>query len=223
LIFIEFLRRAGKSMDLSSSLSEAVNPLNPRLSRAFSAFDMRHNFVASYNWKIPLGSLSGRRKAWMDGWSLSGIARFGTGLPVTLYNNNDTSLLGTIPNGINNNGVDTPDYRAGRLGVNRDPRNGRAAFNTSLFGLPELGRVGTAARRFFGGPGMANWDVALHKNVRVAEARWLELRVEAFNVFNHGQFYGAASVNGNISSASFGQVVGAAAPRLIQVAARVSF
>ncbi len=43
----------GKSIDLSSSLSEAVNPLDPRLSRALSAFDMRHNFVASYNWKLP--------------------------------------------------------------------------------------------------------------------------------------------------------------------------
>jgi hypothetical protein len=31
-------------------------------------------------------------------------------LPVTLLNNNDTSLLGTIPNGINNNGVDTPQW-----------------------------------------------------------------------------------------------------------------
>lgn len=213
----------GKSMDLSSSLSEAVNPLNPRLSRAPSAFDMRHDFVASYEWKMPLGRLIGRRRAWLDGWSLSGIARFSTGLPVTLYNNNDTSLLGTIPNGINNNGVDTPDYRPGMLGVNRDPRNGRPAFNASLFGLPDLGRMGTAARRFFAGPGMANWDVALHKNVPVAEGRRVELRVEAFNVFNHGQFYGPAAVNGNISSASFGQVVGAAAPRLIQVAARVSF
>ena len=44
----------------------------------------------------------------VEGWAVAGIARFTTGLPVTLLNNNDTSLLGTIPNGINNNGVDTP-------------------------------------------------------------------------------------------------------------------
>ena len=213
----------GKSLDESSSLSEAVNPLNPRLSRALSAFDMRHNFVASYDWKAPLEKLLRRRSAWTEGWSLSGIARFSTGLPVTLYNNDDTSLLGTIPNGINNNGVDTPDYRPGRLGVDTDPRNGRPAFDTSLFSLPELGRVGTAARRFFSGPGTANCDVALHKNVKVGESRWIELRVEAFNVFNHGQFFGPASVNGNISSASFGQVVSAAAPRLIQIGVKVNF
>jgi len=201
----------GKSLDQSSSLAEAVNPLNPSLSKALSAFDMRHNFVASYDWKLP------------KGWSLSGVTRFSTGLPVTLYNNNDTSLLGTIPNGINNNGVDTPDYTPGNLDVNRNPRNGKAAFNTALFSLPALGQIGTAARRFFCGPGIENFDAALHKNIRLSESRALELRFEAFNIFNHAQFYGAAAVNGNITSASFGQIVSAAAPRLIQMAAKFSF
>ncbi len=56
-----------------------------------------------------------------------------------------------------------------------------------------------------------------------AESRSLELRFEAFNVFNHAQFYGPAAVNGNITSASFGQIVNAAAPRLIQLAAKFSF
>jgi hypothetical protein len=200
-----------KSLDQSSSLSEAVNPLNPNLSKALSAFDMRHNFVASWNWKAPRG------------WSVSGVARFSTGLPVTLYNSNDTSLLGTIPNGINNNGVDTPDYIPGNLGLNTNPRNGKQAFNTDLFSLPDLGQVGTAARRFFYGPGMANIDVAVHKNVKLGEGRGLELRVEAFNVMNHAQFYGAAAVNGNITSSGFGQVVSAAAPRLVQMAVKFAF
>jgi hypothetical protein len=205
----------GKSLDESSSLAEAVNPLNPSLSRALSAFDMRQNLVASYDWKLPLRKLKG--------WSLSGVTRFTTGLPVTLFNNNDTSLLGTIPNGINNDGVDTPDYTPGNLAVNTNPRNGRPAFNTSLFSMPSLGQIGTAARRFFYGPGMVNFDMALHKTVQLAESRSIELRMEAFNVFNHAQFFGAAAVDGNISSASFGQVVSAQAPREIQLAARFRF
>jgi hypothetical protein len=213
----------GKSLDQSSSLSEAVNPLNPRLSRALSAFDMRHNFVVSYDWKLPLAQLLRRRTSWTKDWSLSGITRFSTGLPVTLVNNNDTSLLGTIPNGINNDGVDTPDYSPGNLELNTDPSNGRSAFRTQSFSLPELGHLGTAARRFFSGPGMANFDVALHKSLRLTESRSIELRAEAFNVFNRGQFYGAAAVNGNISSGSFGQVVSAGAPRLIQVAVKLHF
>ena len=61
------------------------------------------------------------------GWSLSGITRFASGFPVTLYNNTDSSLLGTMPNGINNNGVDTPYFIPGNLEINANPRNGRPA------------------------------------------------------------------------------------------------
>ncbi|HUB34858.1 MAG TPA: hypothetical protein VMA31_17610, partial [Bryobacteraceae bacterium] len=213
----------GKSLDQSSSLSEAVNPLNPNLSKAISAFDMRHNFVVSYNWKLPFEKLVHGRLRLAEGWALSGVTRLSTGFPVTLYNNNDTSLLGTIPNGINNNGVDTPNYTPGALEVNTNPRNGKPAFNSALFSLPALGQIGTADRRFFYGPGIANFDAALHKSVQLGETRTMELRLEAFNVFNHAQFYGAAAVNGNVTSANFGQIVSAAAPRLIQLAARFSF
>jgi hypothetical protein len=213
----------GKSLDQSSSLAEAVNPLNPNLSKAISAFDMRHNFVASYEWRLPLAKLVDGPSRWVQGWSLTGVGRFSTGFPVTLLNNDDTSLLGTIPNGINNNGVDTPDYAPGNLDVNTNPRNGKPAFNTALFSFPQLGQIGTAGRRFFCGPGIVNLDAALHKTFRFSEADSLELRMEAFNAFNHAQFYGPAAINGNIGSPSFGQVVSAAPPRLVQVAAKFYF
>ena len=97
-----------KSIDQSAGLPEPVNPVDPSLSRGLSAFDMRHNFVASFHYEFRRPSA--RKDCCMQsgGWAVAGIARFTTGLPVTLLNNNDTSLLGTIPNGINNNGVDTP-------------------------------------------------------------------------------------------------------------------
>jgi hypothetical protein len=212
----------GKSIDQSSSLAEAVNPLNPELSRALSAFDMRHNFVASYDWKLPAEGWLGRSR-WVKGWSLSGITRFSTGLPVTLYNNEDTSLLGTIPNGINNNGVDTPSTTGAPLGLNTNPRDGAPAFNRQAFALPALGQLGTASRRSFSGPGIVNYDLALHKRVAAGEGRVIELRLEAFNVFNHAQFYGPAAVDGNIASPNFGQIVSAAAPRLVQTAVRFTF
>ncbi len=212
-----------KSLDESSSLAEAVNPINADLRRALSAFDMRHNFVVSYNWQLPFGKILRRENPWTDGWTLSGVSRFSTGFPVTLYNNNDTSLLGTIPNGINNNGVDTPNVAAGKLEVNTNPRNGALAFNTALFSLPSLGRMGDAPRRFFYGPGICNFDMALHKDLHFSESKSLEFRLEAFNVFNHAQFYGSAAVNGNISSANFGEVVSAADPRRMQLATKFSF
>lgn len=213
----------GKSLDQSSSLSEPVNPLNPRLSKALSAFDLRHNFVASYGWTPPFHKFANLSRRWTEGWFVSGITRFSTGLPVTLYNNNDTSLLGTIPNGINSDGVDTPDYTPGDLRLNTNPRSGRAAFNSALFTLPELGTIGTAARRFFSGPGLANFDLAVRKSLPFGESRSIEIRFEAYNVFNHAQFFGPAAVNGNISSANFGQIVNAGAPRVIQLAAKFNF
>jgi hypothetical protein len=213
----------GKSLDQSSSLAEPLNPVDPSLTKAPSAFDMRHNLVASYKYELPIDHLVRRRNRLTEDWSLTGITRFSTGFPVTLYNNNDTSLLGTIPNGINNNGVDTPNVAPGNLEVNTNPRNGRPAFNTSLFSLPALGQMGTAARRFFYGPGIANFDLALLKNLHLTELKWVQFRVEAFNFTNHAQFYGAAAVDGNISSSSFGRVVSAAAPRLLQVAVKFYF
>jgi hypothetical protein len=144
-------------------------------------------------------------------------------LPVTLYNNTDSSLLGTYSNGVNNNLLDTPNFTPGPLKINTNPRNGKDAFNAELFSLPPLGERGSAGRRFFYGPGIGNFDMALLKNLQLTESNSLQFRLEAFNVFNHAQFYGPASVDGNISNSTFGSVVSAAPPRLIQVAAKFTF
>ena len=172
---------------------------------------------------MPFARLLGETNRWTQGWTFSGIARFGTGLPVTLYNNTDSSLLGSIPNGINNNGVDTLQVAGGNLALNTNPRNGLPAFNTSLFSTPELGQMGNVPRRFFYGPGIENFDMALEKLLPLTESKSLEFRAEAFNVFNHAQFFGAATVNGNISSSAFGTVVSADAPRQMQVAVKFRF
>ncbi len=58
-----------------------------------------------------------RSNQWTAGWAVSGIARFSTGFPVTLFNNGDTSLLGTEPNGVNDYGVDLPNYTPGPLNL----------------------------------------------------------------------------------------------------------
>ena len=212
-----------KSLDDSSNLAEAVNPFDVNLSKALSAFDMRHNFVISYQYKLPFGKLFRSNNRATSGWALSGITRFSTGLPVTLFNNTDTSLLGTIPNGINNDGIDTPEYSGAPLGLNLNPRNGKPAFNSGTFSLAALGTLGNAPRRFFYGPAIENFDMALQKNLPITESRYFQFRVEAFNVFNHAQFYGPAAVNGNIASANFGQIVSAAPPRELQIAAKFFF
>ena len=138
-----------KSLDESSSLAEAVNPMDPRLSRGLSAFDMPQNFVASYRYQLPVANLLRRQNGWTGGWSISGLTRYTTGFPVTLYNNTDRSLLGTIPNGINNNGVDTPNFSSGNLEINTNARSGRPAFNTLAIQPAGAGPNWRTARRRF--------------------------------------------------------------------------
>src|SRR6202453_208270 len=212
-----------KSQDQSSNLGEAVNPLNPALSKALSSFDVKHNFVVSYNYQLPFAQLFHASNAWTRGWELSGITHFSSGLPVTLVNFGDNSLLGSEPNGINNFGVDEPDFTGAALPLNSNPRNGQPYFNTAAFTENALGTPGTAKRRFFYGPGMNNYDLALLKNVRLSEAKSLQFRLEAFNAFNHAQFFGPQAVDGNIASSTFGQVINAAPPRLVQLGMKFLF
>jgi len=214
----------GKSMDDSSNLGEEVNPVTPALSYALSSFDVKHNFVVSYSYKVPFENLFHVSNRWTEGWEVSGITRFSTGLPVTLVNYGDNSLLGAEPNGINNYGVDEPDYSGGALDLNHNPRHG-AYFNASQFSENALGTPGTAKRRFFYGPGLDNYDIAVLKNVRLTESKSIQFRVEGFNAFNHAQFFGPQSVDGNIANlgTTFGQVVSANPPRLIQLGAKFFF
>ena len=212
-----------KSLDYSSNLGEEVNPVNRALSYAISAFDIRHNFVASYDYELPVDRVFRTANRWTRDWRLSGITRFSTGFPVTLVNNSDSSLLGTNPNGVNNGSIDEPEYTKGSLEINHNPRNGGSYFKTSLFSLQPLGTPGNSPRRFFHGPGAENYDMALSKPVPLTETMAVALRVEAFNIFNHAQFFGPSSVNGVLGSSSFGQVVSAAAPRILQLALKFTF
>ncbi len=212
-----------KSQDQASNLGEEVNPFDPALSKALSAFDVRHNFVVSYSYQIPFEHLFRASNRWTEGWEISGITHFSSGLPVTLINYGDNSLIGSEPNGVNNYGVDEPDFTPGPLDLNQNPRNGKPYFNTALFSDNALGTPGSSKRRFFSGPGLDNYDIALIKNVRLAESKSLVFRLEGFNVFNHAQFFGPQAVDGNIASSAFGMVANARPPRLVQVAAKFNF
>ena len=212
-----------KSIDQGSNIGEQLDPINPRQSRTISTWDQKHTFVASYTLALPVERVIGRSNRLTTEWSLSGTARFATGFPVTLYDNSDNSLLGTLGNGVNNYLLDTPQHLPGSLKINTNGRNGNPAFSTALFPEENIGQLGNAKRRVFYGPGINNFDLAIQKNVRLTDARSLEFRTEAFNAFNHTQFYGPASVDGQVEDPNFGHIVSAAAPRLIQLVAKLNF
>jgi hypothetical protein len=212
-----------KSIDQASSISDIVDPYNFGRTRALSAWDLRHNFVATYRYQLPLELLSRRARILTQGWTISGITRASTGFPVTIAEHGDNSLQGSIPNGVNNHSLDLPDCTPGDLSLNHNPRNGLPYFNTSLFTINQLGTPGSASRRSFYGPGILNFDIALLKSFQLTESKALQFRMETFNIFNHAQFFGPAAVNADFGTNLFGQVVKTAPPRLVQLALKFTF
>ena len=143
---------------------------------------------------------------------------------MTLINYGDNSLLGAEPNGINNYGVDEPDYAGGPL----EPESESAQRTVLLQHLPVQrecsGHAGhrTAALLLTA----RDWTTTTWRCSRpcaLTESKSLQFRLEAFNVFNHAQFFGPQSVDGNIGSSTFGQVVSADPPRLVQLGAKFFF
>ena len=204
-------------------LASKLDPIDPRHSRAISAYDIKHDFVATYGIAFPFETLFHRSNRLTSGWTLSGTTRFASGLPVTLSDNSDNSLLGTLGNGANNFLIDTPQYIPGDLQINKNGRNGRPAFNVASFPEEILGVQGNAKRRMFSGPGIDNFDASLQKSIRIRDSKLVDLRFEAFNVFNHTQFFGPAAVVGQVEDPAFGKIVSAASPRLVQLAAKFAF
>jgi len=201
-----------KSFDNSSGFYDEPNPFNPRASRALSTFDLSHNFVLSYSYDLPFSkSAHGFQGKLLSGWTVSGITRFTTGFPVTLSESDDASLCGC-------GGADVPNYNGQPIHY-MDIRKTGQWFDTSPFSAEVTGVFGNSNRRFFHGPGINNWDFSLHKNTLITERTNLEFRAEFFNVFNHAQFSG---VTGDILG-NFGAVTSARAPRIGQLALKISF
>lgn len=215
----------GKAMDNASSwgpgvgdAAEEINPVNPRLSRSLSAFDLTHNFVVSYSYELPFDKILPANRL-TSGWTITGITRYSTGLPVTLNEQDDNSLLGTNSTGPTSSVVDTPNFTPGPLNFT-NPRSGQPYFNISLFTPEATGQLGNANRRFFHGPGIANWVFGLLKDVHLTESKRLEFRAEFFNIFNHAQFN---LPNGDIISSDFGKIHSAREPRIGQLAMKLLF
>jgi hypothetical protein len=215
-----------KCLTDSSGLGQEVLLGDLNYTHALCSFDIRNNFVITYKYNLPIADLFRRHNRLTDGWSLSGTTRFSTGLPVTISDSVDYSLLGTNPNGVNNGYIDRPNCSAGPLHLNHSNPN-LPAFNTSLFTQETLGSLGTCPLAFFSGPGLVNFDVALAKVVAIKESKSLEFRWEAYNVFNSPQFFisanGQPSVQGNYTNPQFGQIVGAMNARIMQLGVKFVF
>ncbi|SPE30762.1 conserved exported hypothetical protein [Acidobacteriia bacterium SbA2] len=206
-----------KGIDNGSYFNDRLNYFDHSLSRALSNFDVTHNFVVSYFYTVPFDrAFASLPKRLVEGWSVAGITRFATGFPVSLFEGDDRALRGT-------SGIDMPNV-VGPLDITGNPRTSanHTWFSKSAFAPESLGVVGDADPRFFYGPGINNWTLGLHKDTRLAEGMNLQIRFESFNTFNHAQF---ANPSGSFTSGQFGNItsIGAVGPRIMQVAAKITF
>lgn len=218
------------SLDIASSFENAdvtgtslgTNPFNPKVDYADSLFDVRHRLVTSFTYEIPnfrhvrgLGFVPDRIS---NGWRFSGIDTLQTGLPVVIKDSGFTSLT---CDALSFYGCwDLPNQVAPVQAL--DPRSApnNDYFNPADFATATLGTIGNAGRNPFHGPGLNNMDIVFAKDTRVTESTRIELRFEAYNVFNHAQFFNPV---GDINAGNFGQVVQAQNPRLIQLGAKFYF
>jgi hypothetical protein len=196
--------------------------------------DMRHQFVTSVIWQ-PDYYHGGSKVASniINGWSVSPIVTFHSGLPFTVVSGKDQNLDGSSAN-------DRPDMV---LGVNPvlSPHRTRAQeaaewFNTEAFVLNPTGTDGTVGRNTLDAPGFKEVDLAIFRDFKIHERMALQLRLEASNAFNWVNL-NAPAVSGPPAtagaapaSASFGTITSSfAAPnttgpsRQVQLGLRLTF
>ncbi|MGH9937574.1 MAG: carboxypeptidase regulatory-like domain-containing protein [Blastocatellia bacterium] len=161
-------------------------------------FDRAHVFVATYVYDLPkLGRRLGDNwltRGLLDGWQISGITSLIGGSPFELG-------VG-IGGGVNANQRITGSWtEPPRFRLKGDPKKGPNGLliNPDAFIVPEVGSLGLGERTYLRNPGINNTDLSLFKNFYIGDpdkGRQIQLRLEAFNVFNHTQF-GAPNTGAN--------------------------
>lgn len=176
--------------DATNSSVFPQNPIDPGSDRGLADFDVRHVLAMSVMSRLPLGdSLSGVVGALARGWQINGIAMLRSGVPFSpaLQTQSNWSRSGNVAPGAE----DRPNLRPG---VNRDDivlGGPTRYFDPNAFELQPPGFLGNAGRNMLTGPGLVNVDLAFVKTNRcsaLGEDGQIELRVEAFNVFNRTNF-----------------------------------
>lgn len=210
------------SLDNSSDRSDPVLPdsYNLQGNRASSNFDERHllnfDFIYTFdNLSRTLQSVMGGKvgdptgdgqdepiteppsrllRVLADGWQISGVALFQSGIPFTVINSAGNTGVGLTDNAGVSSGFGIaqsyPDVLRGSVPHSLDnPQSfGPLLGNPSRFVAPRGLTFGDAGRNFMNNPGRTNVDLTLMRHFKLTEFSDMEFRADAFNVFNITQF-----------------------------------
>ena len=175
-----------KSMDDGKGEGSVVQDVyNHKGDRGPSDWNVAHRFVLSSTYELPLGpgkpigaNLGKFVSKLVEGWSLNGIVQLSTGLPFTPGLATPVANTGTSsrPNCVANATLSNPT-------PNR-------WFDPSAFTTPALYSFGNCGRNTLTGPGTHQIDVNLEKTTYLSadRGRFLQLRLETFNLLNSPQF-----------------------------------
>jgi hypothetical protein len=237
--------------NLSSTFSESNNnfnlgytdPFDPNLDYGYADFDARHRFVGSWTWDIPTPKFSSHlAENLLGGWEVTGIFQARSGLPFTVFDCTNgqqmcprVSLDGAVSlsGSVNHNSVgvsDTPNrYKLIDLsGLHPGVFTDQFGFGADFGPFP----ANMSKRNAFRGPGFWNLDGGVFKNIRITENVKVQLRVEAYNLFNHANLFisgGEAEINTGATTDADGNTVGGYVPasffgrRNIQIAGKIIF
>jgi trimeric autotransporter adhesin len=210
----------GGSATNGGTANVAQNPLDLSAERGLSSFNQAHKFTADYLYELPFG----HDKRWLVGntpwravfgdWQWSGDLTIASGLPFTprLLNNPCEVNGGT-------NGTLRPDLVPGQSISLPNPSIAEW-FNTAAFSAQTTCSYGNARRNSIIGPGSKVFDMAFTKLFPLKEARMLEFRAQATNIFNMVNY---SSIDTAIGSPTFGRVIASGSMRQFTLTARFRF
>ena len=177
-------------------------------------FDATHNFVASYLWDVPfLKNSSHFIGRILGGWQYSGVVTLQTGLPLS-------PELGRDIAGVGSSARQRPEAIRSPY-IPRGQRTADRWFDASAYVQPAFGTFSSVSRNILRAPGTNTFDMSLAKIVRLGEGRQIELRGDAFNVFNNTQYSGVGS--SFFTPSTFGRVTSTRNERSLMVGARIHF
>jgi hypothetical protein len=169
-----------KALTTAAADEDWQDPFFPRNDYRAADWDRTHVLAINYVYDIPglVKHLGGPK--WLsyltDGYEFSGISNFETGVPV----NSSIWIPANTLTGSNQWGKVPPVYLGSSCGC-WDPN----ALVAPTIGQPYFGTRDTMRQG-----GLQNWDMSIFKNFPLgnSEQRYIQLRAEAFNVFNHPNF-----------------------------------
>ncbi|HZQ51166.1 MAG TPA: TonB-dependent receptor [Bryobacteraceae bacterium] len=172
-----------------------MNPYNWHADYSNSNWDVRHRFVAQFNYALPFfsGANGFVRRAFGE-WQTNGIVTLQTGFPFNVIVSGDRANTGRSN--------ERPNL-VGKPSDNCGDSHLTACINPSAFQLQPLYTYGNAGRNLLYGPGLYNIDFSVFKNFTIVERLHLQFRSEFFNFFNTPAF---SNPNATFGTTSFGTI-----------------